>query len=179
MRAGLPSCIQWPNHCYGENFEYTVLDGEKSGKRKFSECRPRIQPTGLCLLTLTRAAAVPPGAAHSVYMPVPCASTEASLEWDVTMLKSAMDGIGTNEDQIVRVLCNRENHLQLRIICSLTPLSAGRRLRGADRDHREDVRGGQGHLPAPSARRRALRGLQGRRHDAGQGPGEDGRGSAV
>ena len=156
MRAGLPSCIQWPNHCYGENFEYTVLDGEKSGKRKFSECRARIQPTSLCLrLTLTRAAAaVPPGAAHSVYMPVPCASTEASLEWDVTMLKNAMDGVGTNEDQIVRVLCNRENHLRIpRIICSLTPLSAGRRLRGADRDHREDVRGGQGNLPASSARR--------------------------
>ena len=88
MGGCLPSCVQWPGqNCRGEKYEYTVLDGEKSGKKKF----------------------IWPGVASSVYMPIPCSAIPESLQHDVSLLKSAMAGLGTNEDQIVRVLCNRSS----------------------------------------------------------------------
>ena len=79
MGGCLPSCVQWPGqNCRGEKYEYTVLDGEKSGKKKF----------------------IWPGVASSVYMPIPCSTIPQSLEHDVSILKSAMAGLGTNEDQM-------------------------------------------------------------------------------
>jgi hypothetical protein len=48
-----------------------------------------------------------PGSANSTYMPVPNAGLDVSLQWDVSNLKRAFGGCGTNEDAVVRVLCSR------------------------------------------------------------------------
>lgn len=74
----------WPNHCMGQKYEYTVIDGENAPTKFF-----------------------PPGSAHSTYMPVPNAGQRLSLQWDVSLLLSAFAGCGTDEDKIVRVLCSR------------------------------------------------------------------------
>ena len=53
--------------------------------------------------------AVCPGEASSIYVASPNVFRPATLQFDVDLLKGAFAGCGTDEDKVVRVLCNREH----------------------------------------------------------------------
>ena len=43
-RAGMPSCMYWPNHCMGQKYEYTVVDGTDAPRKMSAFGRPPFAP---------------------------------------------------------------------------------------------------------------------------------------
>ena len=118
IRAGLPSCVLWPQHGWGYTYMYSALDNEDD-LEKAKKLRASCIAGAHCMFTCMHGRVKTDTAgghvrytvcteANSTYMAVPNAGNPKSLQWDVDNLRDAFGGWGTDEDKVIRVLCSRE-----------------------------------------------------------------------